>query len=289
MIASSLLLVNQDKMELNKLSRYLGDSYHLFTARNRNGVMRTIESQPIHLIISDMELCDTNGRDLCAQLKSSPQYSHIPVILLMDQSSVQARIESLESGADACMERPFSGDYLRALLKNLIKNRASLKHAFSHIQAVPVGTMADLSETERFMEQLNGFIAQNLTKTDLNIDFLARAMNLSRPTLYRKVKCISDLTPNDLINVARLTRAAELISNSEHKIAEIAKMTGFYSRSNFGKAFLKHFKVTPSEYHRLKKEQTHIFYSKSIQSIAKKIQNIDVQSIAPLTTGSFLR
>jgi AraC-like DNA-binding protein/CheY-like chemotaxis protein len=250
---NNVLLVDHDKEELDILSGYLNDTYELFTARNERTVMRTIETHSIHLIISSIELIDTDGSKLCAQLKSSAHYSHIPVILLLAGGAIPSRLKSLESGADAYIERPLSGEYIRAQIKNLIANRARIKDYFAHTLFAYTDARICSKTNEGFLNRLNDLISDHLPNPDLDVDLLARLMNMSRPTLYRKIKCISNLTPNELITIARLKRAAELISTADHKIFEVAKMVGFNSRSNFGKAFFKQFNVTPTAYQQLKK------------------------------------
>ena len=81
----------------------------------------------------------------------------------------------------------------------------------------------------------------------LDVNKLATIMNMSRITLYRKIKAISDLTPNEFINLIRLKKAASILAKGEYRIYEIADMTGFSSQSNFSRNLLKHFKMTPSE------------------------------------------
>lgn len=250
----NILLVIRDKEESDILSLYLADSYRLLTARNEKAVTTMMESESIHLIISHIGICNGKGIDFIAQVKSSVHSAHIPVILLIDQDSTESKIKSMESGADAHVERPLSREVLKAQINNLIANRARIKDYFAHSLFAHMTTSDCSKEKEKFLNKLNGFISENLPKKDLNVDFLARLMNMSRPTLYRKIRSISDLTPNELINVTRLNRAAGLLSGSDHKIAEIAKMVGFHSRRNFGKAFLKHFNVTPSAYQHLKKD-----------------------------------
>ena len=71
---------------------------------------------------------------------------------------------------------------------------------------------------------------------------------MSKPTLYRKIKHISDLTPNELINITRLKKAAELLTEDKYKIYEIADMVGYSSPTNFGRNFLKQFGMTASDY-----------------------------------------
>jgi AraC-like DNA-binding protein len=106
-----------------------------------------------------------------------------------------------------------------------------------------------LPETENdFINRLHSCIAANIQNKVLSVDFLASTMNMSRPTLYRKIKTITNQTPNELIALARLKQAAVLLASANYKVFEVAEMTGFNSPSSFGKAFLKQFKVTPVAY-----------------------------------------
>jgi AraC-like DNA-binding protein len=111
----------------------------------------------------------------------------------------------------------------------------------------------DSNEEMGFNKKLNDLIAGHLHNRSLNVDMLASLMNMSRPTFYRKIKTITDLTPNELINLARLKQAAELLGSGNYKVYEIACMVGFHSQSSFGKAFIKQFKVTPTQYQQMKK------------------------------------
>jgi AraC-like DNA-binding protein len=104
-----------------------------------------------------------------------------------------------------------------------------------------------------FINKLNSFIAVNLNNHSLQVDLLARLMHISRPTLYRKIKTITNLTPNELIHQARLQQAAELLESGSYKVFEIAKMVGFQTQSSFGKAFTKQFRLTPTQYLQMKK------------------------------------
>ena len=71
---------------------------------------------------------------------------------------------------------------------------------------------------------------------------------MSRSTLYRKIKEMSDLSPNELINIARLKKAAELLKKGNYKIYEVAELVGYNSQTSFGRNFQKQFNMTPTEY-----------------------------------------
>jgi AraC-like DNA-binding protein len=108
--------------------------------------------------------------------------------------------------------------------------------------------MAYSKADELFLEKLQDTINQNISNQDLDVEHLAEKMNMSRPTLYRKIKSISNLSPNELINLARLKKAAELLNEGLLKIYEISEMVGYSSQSHFGRNFAKQFGMSPTEY-----------------------------------------
>jgi AraC-like DNA-binding protein len=234
---------------VHQLTGCLGDVYDLLPATTERQLLETLERQPAQLIVIDTTPPNSlEGLGICSRLKSLPRFAHLPVVLIIARNQPPQRIASLEAGADAWIESPLSRDYLRALIRNLLANRLRLKQ---HLRQTPPAHR-DLppgpNGNEAFLHRLSSFIADHLPDTALDVHCLARGMNLSRPTLYRKIRSISRLTPNELINTVRLRKAAELLSAGGYKVYEIAKMVGFNSRSNFGKAFMKQFGVTPKEF-----------------------------------------
>jgi two-component system, cell cycle response regulator len=244
------------KDESQLISQYLAEEYSLLTATTEKAVEKAMKRHYIDLIILNIGAFEGQGADFCSQLKASSSFSHIPVLLVIDENSILSRMKSLAAGADAFIERPLSGKLLKAQIKNILTNRARIKNHF-----VYSGLAGGVASTYRppgkdqLLDTLNGLILENLTNHKLDAAFLARQTNMSRPTLYRKVKSLSHLTPNDLINFNRLSRAAALLASSDHKIAEVSRMAGFGSRANFGKAFLKHFNLTPRAYRQANGQQ----------------------------------
>lgn len=245
------LVVHFDTTGTDRLAQLLGDHYPLLEVRTERQLWSVLEDQTIQLIIINAGPgCRQDGIQMCTRLKSTPGFAHIAIILLIPAGDQQARIDSLRSGADAWIERPLSKDYLRAQIGALLSNRRRLSTYFTrpswpNPRSV---TGSPNNPNPSFLNRLHNLILGRLPDTDLNVDVLARLMNVSRPTLYRKIKSLSDRTPNEWVTLIRLNKAAELLSGSESTVLAIAKMVGFHSRSNFGKAFLRHFGFTPMEY-----------------------------------------
>lgn len=243
-----ILLVDDEEEILEFLERMLKPKYDVLKAENGREALTVLEKEAVQLVISDVMMPEMDGLELCRNIKSNVEYSHIPVILLTAKNTIQAKVEGLELGADAYIEKPFSKEHLMAQMASLLNNRNMIRQYFASSPLVHIKSIAHSKADERFLEQLNDTICKNIEDTDLDVEKLARIMTMSRITLYRKIKAVSDLTPLELINITRLKKAAALLAEGDYKIYEISHMVGFSSQSNFARNFQKQFNMTPTDY-----------------------------------------
>jgi DNA-binding response OmpR family regulator len=247
-----ILLIDDNEEILDFLSGDLGDKYNILTTTSAINALEILNKETVHLVISDVMMPEMDGFQLCKKIKTNIDYSHIPVILLTAKNTLQSKIEGLEHGADAYIEKPFSPEYLQVQIANLLMNRNKVKEYFANSPLAHIKSMAHSKADEEFLDELNNVIYENIENAELDVEQLAKKMNMSRPTFYRKIKVVSDLTPNELINLARLKKAAELLAEGNYKIYEVAGMVGYNSQTNFGRSFLKQFGITPRDYVNLK-------------------------------------
>jgi two-component system cell cycle response regulator len=250
-----ILIVDDNEEILDFVSEDLNEKYTVLKALNGQEALNCLDQEPVQLVISDIMMPVMDGYELCRNIKSNFEHSHIPVILLTAKNTLQSKIEGLEQGADAYIEKPFSPEHLQVQIANLLVNRNKIREYFASSPLVHIKSMAYSKADEHFLEKLNDAIYQNIENIDLSVDQLADFMNMSRATLYRKIKAISDLTPNELINVTRLKKAAELLAEHDYKVYEVAEMTGFGSQTHFGRNFSKQFGISPMEYMTMKREE----------------------------------
>lgn len=249
----TILLVDDEEEILDFLERILNDRYHIERAVNGFEAMQKLSAECIQLVVSDVMMPEMDGFELCKKIKSNFEYSHIPVILLTAKNTIQSKVEGLELGADVYIEKPFSKEFLRAQINSMINNRSMIRNYFSSSPLVHIKSVAHSRADERFLEVLHETISTNMENPDLDVEALAGILNMSRITLYRKIKAVTNMSPIELINITRLKKAAELLSEGDHRIYEIAYMVGFSSQSNFARNFHKQFNMTPSEYMQEKK------------------------------------
>ncbi|MWB94098.1 response regulator [Flavobacterium sp. GA093] len=243
------ILIVEDNLELlNFMSKELGKEYRIFKATNGEEALKVIHNETIHIVISDITMPVMDGIELCDRIKSNIETSHIPVILLTALSAIQSRIQGLESGADAYISKPFSMDFILAQIDNLLANRRHVMEYYANSPLSHLKSIAHNKIDEEFIKKLEAIIDQNMADTNLSVESLADILHMSRSTLYRKIKDISNLSPNELINNARLKKAAELLLSGKYKVYEISEIVGYNSQSSFSRNFQKSFSMSPSEF-----------------------------------------
>jgi DNA-binding response OmpR family regulator len=244
----AILFVDDSEDMLEFLQSEFDDKFEVHTAADGRKALSILEKEMIQIIVSDVMMPEIDGFELCKHIKTQLDFSYIPVILLTARNTLQSKIEGLELGADAYVEKPFSTDFLHVQITNLLENRAKIKKHFVASPLVHIKSIDSTKADERFLEELQNHILNNIEDENLDVETLAKLTNMSKPTLYRKIKSIANLSPNELINITRLKKAAELLATNQYKIFEVAEMVGFSSQSNFGRSFLKQFNMTASDY-----------------------------------------
>ena len=109
------------------------------------------------------------------------------------------------------------------------------------------------------LDHLSGMIYDSFTKVmeenfsnpDLDVGKMAQLLFMSERTLYRKVKEILGVSPNEVLLDFRLKKAYEAIQNEPGEIlGNIIKQTGFMTNSYFSRCFKKKYGILPSDFQR---------------------------------------
>jgi len=104
------------------------------------------------------------------------------------------------------------------------------------------------SPDEKFLKKVIQVIEKNIAQPELDVDFLARQVGVSRTQLYRKISALTDMAAKEFVKDIRLKRAAQLLTQDKLNISEIAFEVGFNDISYFRKCFKEKFGMSASEY-----------------------------------------
>ena len=243
-----LLVVDDNKEMVDFISSHFENNYEVITASNGKEALEKLKEKTVSLIICDWMMPVMDGEEFLRTIRNDENYSHIPFVMLTAKTDNASKITSMKSGADAYVEKPFSIGYLNARIENLLEMRELLRKKFSQMPLEPITSIAQSEIDNELLKKLQSLIEENFSNPNLNVDFLAEHLGISRSGLYAKIKSLADVTPNELIQITRLKKAAELLSENKYRINEICYMVGFNSSSYFSRCFQKQFGMKPGEF-----------------------------------------
>ena len=246
--AEIILIVEDNEEMLSFIAKQLRKKFAVEKALNGVEALKILEEKTISLVLSDIMMPEMDGFELCKSIKNNLDYSHIPVVLLTAKNDLESKIQGLEMGADAYVEKPFSMSHLITQLTTLLNNRRREKEAFMRKPFLPIQHIGMNKADEQFIQRVIDIIQENITDSDFNVERLSESVFMSRSNLHRKIKALTELSPTDFIRLIRLRKAAKLIQIGEYRIGEVCYLVGINSSSYFIKLFQKQFGVTPKEF-----------------------------------------
>ena len=241
-----IVLVIDDNADIRHyVSSFLSKEYRVLTATDGESGLRLALRYVPDVIICDVMMPGMDGIECCRRLKSELQTCHIPVILLTACSLDEQRIQGYDGGADSYISKPFSSQLLLSRIRNLLANRCRLKQFFGDNQMIEKGDISDLDKD--FVSRFRTLVESRMKDSALNVEELGRDMGLSRVQLYRKLKSLTNCSPNELLRRMRLRKAASLLVASDMTVSEVAYEVGFSSPSYFTKCYKDEFGESPTE------------------------------------------
>lgn len=245
---ASLLVIDDNEDLRHVLLDAFSGEYRMIESGDGLSGFELAKKQDPDLIVSDVMMPGMDGYQLCEKLKTDPETSHIPVILLTARGSVEHRIEGIKAGADAYIAKPLDVDHLRARVENLLESRRELKAKFAK-QLVVEATEITVTPTDQLIiEKGIKIVEDHMRDEDFDVSRFGALMGMSRSTLKRKIKAVTGLSPLAFIQKLRLKRAAQLLETSDLPVSEISAMVGIYDSGYFSRIFKKEFGVSPSAY-----------------------------------------
>ena len=242
------LLVIDDSDQIRWFLKHVfNKEYQILEARNgQDGINVALKEEP-DLILCDVMMPVKDGYETCREIKNDPKMAQTPVVMLTAKVESEDVITGIEAGADDYITKPFDVEILRSKINCLMKKRDDMKRYFSNSSAASHNEENTLS-TNPFMDAVVKNIEKHLDDSTFEAKVLADSLNMSLPTLYRKIKQYSDLSILELTRNIRLKKAAELLASQQYSVQEVAEMVGFNDTATFRKRFTEQYGVTPSQY-----------------------------------------
>lgn len=243
------ILIVEDNQELRRfLRQILEKQYIVYEAEDGETGYQLAAAKLPDAIISDVMMPKVNGVELCKMVKENFETRHIPFIILSARDSLDAKLDGLAYGADFYFSKPLSIDLLLLTVKNIFEQRKTLKARFLNDYHSNAAMLVKSDVDKQFFEKLTRVINDNISNADLDVDFICDKLYMSRTTLYRKIKSVTDNSIAEFIRTLRLKKSVEIMTHENISMNEVAMRVGMQSGSNFSRAFKKEYGKSPLQY-----------------------------------------
>lgn len=254
------LLVIEDHEEVRKyICSLFHKDYIVYEAINgEEGVQMALKHLP-DLIISDIMMPIKDGFACCREIRATPAIAHIPILMLTAKAEDADVLHASRVGADDYMMKPFNPEILQSKVTGLILQRERLKRIYAKtLMLDQQEKTVDIDKRNEvqpdFIRQVIQVVEANISNEEFNVKILAEQLNMSQPTLYRRLKQCSKLAAIEIIRNVRMSKAASLIMENRYSMQEIAEKVGYSDTRTLRKHFMEQFGVSPSKYMSIKKE-----------------------------------
>jgi len=244
----SIVIAEDNKDLLLLLNKHFKYKYKVKCFENGKNAWEHIANNIPDVVITDIMMPMMSGTELCSKIKTDINLCHIPVVMLTAKTTPEAKIEGLQIGADIYMTKPFSMNELDIQINNILNNRRFLKNKLKDLAHFEGLIIPSTNHELAFIEKLYDLILNNIENSELNVQFLANLLNISRTNLHNKLKQTLQVNTTEFINTIRINKAKELILIKELNFSQIAYRVGFSDVSYFNRTFKKITGKTPGDY-----------------------------------------
>lgn len=244
------ILIVEDSPEVARWEmRQLGPEYAFWFASDGAEGLRKAEDIVPDLIITDVMMPVMDGVEMCRRIRASELLCHVPVIMVTAKAAHDDRLQGLEAGADAYLEKPYDEKELALRVRMLLDQRRTLKEVFANGE-FQAGKVQDdqVGAGRSFLKKVDDALEAAFAAGKVDCEALASSLCIGRVQLNRKMKAVTGYKTTEYIQMARLSKAKQLLKDTDLQIGEIAIRCGIDDVGYFSTLFKKGTGLTPTAF-----------------------------------------
>ena len=235
----TVLFVCADKKESESFcDQYDGMFRDIHTAANGKVAVTLLKSTDIDIVVSDVDMPQMDGFELCRYIKSTLDISHIPVILLTTRSDERNKTLGYKMGADAFIPKPYDVKQMLALIRSQLGGRFEIKRQYNFGFFSKMSSDQTFSVTdEEFIGSLNSLIEQFISDPSLSEEYILKQTGTSRAVMLKKMKGLLGTDLTNYLTRIRVSIIKDKLTGTDEDLQTIANETGFTSVDTMSKVF----------------------------------------------------
>ena len=258
--AKPLVLLVEDNADVVAYTASCLPDYRLAVANDGKEGFEIAKEIIPDLIVTDVMMPFVDGFELCRLLRSDEHTSHIPIVMLTAKADIESKLEGLNTGADAYLEKPFNKEELLIRINKLLELRKKLQQHYlreaglfsSDISSSASREIKEIKPVDKredeFVRRVREAIELHLTDTNFTVEQLCRLVFMSHSQLHRKLDALTGCSANKFIRLIRFNKARELLKDPSNSIASVAMDCGYNDPGYFARIFKQEYNVTPLEW-----------------------------------------
>jgi signal transduction histidine kinase/ligand-binding sensor domain-containing protein/DNA-binding response OmpR family regulator len=244
------ILLAEDNSELRKyLETLLKQHYNVVSVANGGEALEYLKKHhSVSLVLSDWEMPVIDGIELCKRIKQKSRFGTLPFILLTALTDLNNQKEGYFAGIDEFISKPFEPELLLLKISTLLRRKDQIKTAAIIDKTLEPENKPEQSFDDKLIPRIMDIVEKEMGNTAFSQSDLATRLGMSQMKLYRKLKELVQMSPNEFIRTIRIKRATQLLGNKGLTINEISYLVGFNDPKYFSRCFAKETGVSPSAY-----------------------------------------
>lgn len=232
------ILIVEDHEQMRNYIASILEEYHITEAENGEEALRILKDNTFDVIITDYMMPVMDGKALVENIKQ--QQIKSPIIVLTARTDKAGKLNMLRLGIDGYLNKPFVREELLLHLKQAFQSYDTIKSFDEQLDEKDKENLNKFAQ--KFNDNLNLFVSQNMHTPNFGVDTIAEHFNMSKSTLNRKLKSLLGQVPKDIIMEARLQKARTLLEeNPTETQKNIANAVGIKNTSYFFKRIEERF------------------------------------------------
>ncbi len=240
----SILVVDDDELILDHIGSLLSPYVEVLTAHNGEQGFSLAQANVPDLIISDVDMPEMNGIEMYEKLGAHLLTSNIPLLFLSAKTENNVRLKGLSMGAIDYIAKPFADDELLVKICNFLlwQQKIQIKALTSTYE----GNEEAANDTiNPLLDKIIGLVKANYANPLYSLPDFVRELGMSKATLSRRLKSITDKTPIEILTEYRLNMSKKLLEEGQMSVSDVAYAVGFNDPSYFSRRFKEFFGNTP--------------------------------------------
>lgn len=239
----SILIVDDDELILEHITELLSPYVEVHQAHDGEHGISQAQAYVPDLIISDVEMPNMNGLEMYEKLTGDLLTSNIPLLFLSAKTDDNIRLKGLSIGAIDYITKPFDDDELLVKICNFL-----MWHQKIQVTALTKTLEGEEESTDKInplLEKIILLVKENYTNPLYSLTEFTQDLGMSKSTLCRRLKAITDKTAMEILTEYRLNMAKNMLADGDMSVSDVAYAVGFNDPLYFSRRFKQFFGYPP--------------------------------------------